>query len=137
MPSETVSAALTQLVEVCRTVVMWQPRTRRWTRHTDNVTGTSDVSSKNGTTRQSDNSDHTKRQFELVTRLGRSRSATHAERASFFVCSAVTGTQRGQCTSSNELLMMWGRYPVIARPETKRRVLSRFLILSQRLRAVT
>jgi hypothetical protein len=34
--------------------VVWQPRTRRWSRHTD-VAGSSDVSSKNASTRQSDN----------------------------------------------------------------------------------
>jgi hypothetical protein len=41
-------------------MVVWQPRTRRWTLHTDNVAGSSDVSSKNEDTRESDNSDHTK-----------------------------------------------------------------------------
>jgi hypothetical protein len=65
--------------------------------------------------RDSDNSNQTKQQFEIVTRLGQSRSAAtpRAERAAFFVSIAVTGTERGQCKSSNEQLMMWGRYPDI------------------------
>jgi hypothetical protein len=48
-------------------------------------------------------------------RLGQSRSAAppRAERTAFFVSSAVTGTERGQCKSPNEQLMMWGRYPDI------------------------
>jgi hypothetical protein len=51
---------------------------------------------------QSDNSDHTLRQFELVMRLGQSRiSIRHVQCAASFVSSAVTGTERGQCISSN------------------------------------
>jgi hypothetical protein len=93
--------------------MVWHPHTRRWTRHTD-ITGSSDVSSKNETTRQSDNSEHTKRQFKLVTRLGsQDQQPRHMQCATSFASSAVTGTERGQCKSSNELLMMWGRYPHI------------------------
>jgi hypothetical protein len=63
---------------------------------------------------QLDNSDHTKRQFELVTRLGHSRISNYT------ACSAraplcpvrYTGTERGQCKPTSELLM-WGRYPPI------------------------
>jgi hypothetical protein len=88
---------------------VWHPRTRRWTRHTDNVAGSSDVSSKKLrasrtiATTPSDSSNY-------VMRLGQSRSAAmpRAERTASFVSSAVTGTERGQCKSSNELLMMWG-----------------------------
>jgi hypothetical protein len=36
-----------------------------------------------------------------------------AESAAFFVSSAVTGIEHGQCKSSNQQLLMWGRYPHI------------------------
>jgi hypothetical protein len=41
-----------------RSIHVWQPRTRRWSRHTDNVEGSSDVKSKKEATRQSDNRNH-------------------------------------------------------------------------------
>jgi hypothetical protein len=64
-------------------MVVWQPLTRRWTRHTENVAGSSDVSSKNAFTRQSDYRNHS-------VRLG-------------IRCVP-------QCKFTSELLMMWERW---------------------------
>jgi hypothetical protein len=47
---------------------------------------------------QSNTSDHTKRLFEVVIRLGQSN---------------ISNYERVQCKSTSELLMMWGRYPHI------------------------
>jgi hypothetical protein len=63
------SSAYHLLLLVSCLAYLWHPCTTRWTRHTD-VTGLSDVSYKNETTRKPDNSDHIEQQFELVTRLG-------------------------------------------------------------------
>jgi hypothetical protein len=49
-------------------MVVWQPRPRRWSRHIDNVAGSSDVSTKNATAHQPND-----KQFELSTRPGQSR----------------------------------------------------------------
>jgi hypothetical protein len=87
-------------------MVVWQPRTRRWSRHTD-VTGSSDAKPKKDATRQSDNSDHIKRQFELVTRLGQSSiSMSRAVRS--LMCS---NEQPVHYTTNN--LLMWGKDPHI------------------------
>jgi hypothetical protein len=103
--------------------MVWHPRTRRWTRHTDNVAGSSDVSSKNEATCEPDNSDHTKRQFELVTRLGQSpiSNIPRAVLAGSFVSSAVYHWDNSvQCKPTRELLMMWGRYlPLDTSPHNK------------------
>jgi hypothetical protein len=47
------------------------------------------------------------------TRPVKHQQVRRVQRAAFFVSSSVTGTERGQCKSSNEQLMMWGRYPHI------------------------
>jgi hypothetical protein len=81
-----------------------------WTRHTDNIAGSSDISSKNAFTRQPDNSDHIQRQFELVTRLGQSRirNIPRAVLAGSFVSSVVYHRDNSvQCKSTSELLI-WG-----------------------------
>jgi hypothetical protein len=54
---------------------VWQPRTRRWARHIDNIASSSDVSSKNEATRGS-----------------RTPAGVAAASPSCFVSSAVTGT---------------------------------------------
>jgi hypothetical protein len=93
--------------------VVWHLRTRRWTRHTD-VAGSGDVSSKNESTREPDNSDHTKRQFELVTRLGYSLKSYAACSARPLLCPVrLLGQNSVLCKSASELLTMWGRYPHI------------------------
>jgi hypothetical protein len=76
-----VSAKLKAVVE------LWQPLTRRWTRHTDNVAGTSGARSKNEATRQWDNS---------------------IRRVQFRVRCVPTNNQ---CKNHN--LLMLGRYPHI------------------------
>jgi hypothetical protein len=48
-----------------------------------------------------------------LTSTSTSAATPLAERAAFFVSSVVTGTERGQCKSPNEQLMMWARYPDI------------------------
>jgi hypothetical protein len=71
-------------------MVVWQPRIRRWTHHTDNVAGSSDVSSKNEATRELDNSNHC---VQLGIRSVREQLSV-------------------QCKSTSEQLMMWERYPL-------------------------
>jgi hypothetical protein len=76
-------------------MVVWQPRTRRWTRHTDNVAGSSDVSSKNSSTHQPDNSEDTKDSSNSSRDLASLVSATSCSLLSDpFVFSAKLHPQR-------------------------------------------
>jgi hypothetical protein len=70
--------------------ILWHPRTRRWSRHIDNVASSSDVSSKNEATSEPDNRIH-----RVVVENP--------------LCSANNSLV--QCKSTSELLTMWGRYP--------------------------
>jgi hypothetical protein len=95
--------------EIINGIELWQPRTRRWTHHTD-VAG-----SKNEAARESDNSDHTKQQFELVTRLGQSCISNYTTcRARGLLCVQCGYRDSSvQCKPTSEQLMMWERYPHI------------------------
>jgi hypothetical protein len=70
-------------------MVVWQPRTRRWSRHTDNVAGSSDAKSKNEATRQWDNS---------------------IRRVKFGLCCVLTNNQ---CIKHKQATIDVGRYPPI------------------------
>jgi hypothetical protein len=64
---------------------------------------------------QSDNSDHTKWQFEFVTGLGQSSISNYAACSVHGLLCVQWGYWHNsvQCKSTSELLMMWGRYPHI------------------------